>query len=349
MSSQKFRGRKTAPSWLPPHCPKDYSSLVRGALARSGALPFGQHGYAGRHYASDGGRFGLRYAQTYTSTVLRYAAALLRPASLSLRPLGRSVKKRCLALLRRAKIICAVWAKPSALLPSPHSPLQGFGGRKTAPSWLPPHCPKDYSSLVRGGLARSGALPFGQHSYAGRHYASDGGRFGLRYAQTYTSTVLRYAAALLRPASLSLRPLGRSTKKRYLALLRRAKIIYAVWASPSALLPRGCCSVGDACRSLRSLCRFPPPSLLPLPRYARAPPPLGGLCVFLGCAFRHFGTAYGAAFISARTKAVRSVFCAVWATPSAGRSANIDMKEIGSPPYFYFHIDNRFALSLAGV
>ena len=53
--------------------------------------------------------------------------------------------------------------------------------------------------------------------------------------------------------------------------------------SPSAfrptdhsLLARGYCSVGDACRSLRSLCRFPPPSPLPLPRYARAPPPLGG-------------------------------------------------------------------------
>lgn len=27
VGSQKFRGRKTAPSWLPPHCPKDYSLL----------------------------------------------------------------------------------------------------------------------------------------------------------------------------------------------------------------------------------------------------------------------------------------------------------------------------------
>ena len=44
-------------------------------------------------------------------------------------------------------------------------------------------------------------------------------------------------------------------------------------------IARGCCSVGDACRSLRSLCRFPPPSLLPLPRYARAPPPKGILYV----------------------------------------------------------------------
>ena len=38
--------------------------------------------------------------------------------TLSLCTLGRSTKKRYLALLRRAKRLCAVWAKPSALLPS---------------------------------------------------------------------------------------------------------------------------------------------------------------------------------------------------------------------------------------
>ena len=239
---------------------------------------------------------------------------------------------------------------PITRAPSPQGVgSQKFRGRKTAPSWLPPHCPKDYSLLPRGGLARSGALPFAQRSYAGQHYASDGGRAGHRYALPCTSTVLRSAAALLRSASLSLRPLGRSTKKRYLALLRRAKIICAVWASPSALLPRGCCSVGDACRSLRSLCRFPPPSLLPLPRYARAPPPLGVLCVFFGCACRHFGTAYGAAYISARTKAVRSVFVRCGLRPPPGAQRTSDRKKWGPPPHFYFLSDNRFALSLAGV
>ena len=86
VGSQKFRGRKTAPSWLPPHCPKDYSLLVRGGLARSGALPFAQRSYAGQHYAPGGERSGLRFAQPSTITALRFAAALLRCASLSIAP-----------------------------------------------------------------------------------------------------------------------------------------------------------------------------------------------------------------------------------------------------------------------
>ena len=86
VGSQKFRGRKTAPSWLPPHCPKDYSLLPRGGLARSGALPFAQRSYAGRNYATEGGCGGLRYAQTTAATLLRYASALLRCASLSIAP-----------------------------------------------------------------------------------------------------------------------------------------------------------------------------------------------------------------------------------------------------------------------
>ena len=84
--SQKFRGRKTAPSWLPPHCPKDYSLLPLGGLARSGALPFAQRSYAGQHYASEGGGVRLRYAPADPSTLLRFAAALLRSASLSIAP-----------------------------------------------------------------------------------------------------------------------------------------------------------------------------------------------------------------------------------------------------------------------
>ena len=86
VGSQKFRGRKTAPSWLPPHCPKDYSLLVRGELARSGAQPFAQRSYAGQHYAPGGERSGLRFAQPSTITALRFAAALLRCASLSIAP-----------------------------------------------------------------------------------------------------------------------------------------------------------------------------------------------------------------------------------------------------------------------
>lgn len=50
-----------------------------------------------------------RCARPATQQPLRYAAALLRQASLSPCPLLRSVKKRCLALLRRAKrFLCGV-------------------------------------------------------------------------------------------------------------------------------------------------------------------------------------------------------------------------------------------------
>ena len=72
-------------------------------------------------------------------------------------------------------ITCAVWAKPSAL-------------------------------LVRGGLARSGALPFAQRSYAGQHYVSEVEVDRLRYAQTDHLHLLHSASALLRCASLSIAP-----------------------------------------------------------------------------------------------------------------------------------------------
>ena len=63
--------------------------------ARSGALPFVQHSYAGLHSTSGVSGDRLRFAPADTRHPLRSAAALLRYASLSLRPLGRS-KKRCL-------------------------------------------------------------------------------------------------------------------------------------------------------------------------------------------------------------------------------------------------------------
>ena len=175
VGSQKFRGRKTAPSWLPPHCPKDYSLLPRGGLARSGALPFAQRSYAGQHYASDGGRAGHRYALPCTSTVLRSAAALLRCASLTIAP-PRSLDQKAVfgTATQSQDYLCGVGFALRLASISLKPPAR-FRGRKTAPSWLPPHCPKDYSLLPRGGLARSGALPFVQHSYAGQHYASEGG------------------------------------------------------------------------------------------------------------------------------------------------------------------------------
>ena len=51
----------------------------------------------------------LRFAQITASTLLRFASAILRSASLSPCSLGRSVKKRCPALLRRAgRYLCGV-------------------------------------------------------------------------------------------------------------------------------------------------------------------------------------------------------------------------------------------------
>ncbi len=54
--------------------------------------------------------------------------------------------------------------------------------------------------------ARSGALPFVQHSYAGLHYTSGVSGVELRCAPADTQHPPRSAAALLRCASLSLRP-----------------------------------------------------------------------------------------------------------------------------------------------
>ena len=104
-------------------------------------------------------------------------------------------------------------------------------------------------------------------------------------------------------------------------------VICAVSAqAPSALvkLPSSWLLLGRRRLSL-------PPVALPLSSSLASPPPSlrsgtspqGDLCVFLGCACRHSGTACGAAYISARTKSGWVRFCAVWATPSAGRSANM--------------------------
>ena len=55
----------------------------------------------------------LRFAQITASTLLRFASAILRSASLSPCSLGRSVKKRCPALLRRAGLyLCGVGYRP---------------------------------------------------------------------------------------------------------------------------------------------------------------------------------------------------------------------------------------------
>lgn len=126
-------------------------------------------------------------------------------------------------------------------------------------------------------------------------------------------------------------------------------IICAVWATPSALFAPGYCSVGDACRSLRSLCRFPPPSLLPLPRCARAPPPRGIYMSYGCCACRRSGKPAAQPTHRHARKAVRSVFVRCGLRPPPGAQRTSDRKKWGPPPHFYFLSDNRFALSLRSV
>ena len=213
---------------------------------------------------------------------------------------------------------------PITRAPSPQGAgSQKFRGRKTAPSWLPPHCPKDYSLLARGGLARSGALPFAQRSYAGQHYAPGGERSGLRFAQPSTITALRFAAALLRCASLSIAPprsldqkavFGTATQSQdYLCGVGFALRLASSWV----LLGRGRLSLPAVALPLSPSLASPPPSL------RSGTSPAGGfMCLFRVCVppFRHrlrrslhIGTH--------KSGWVR--FCAVWASPSAGRSANI--------------------------
>ena len=226
-----------------------------------------------------------------------------------------------------------MWATPSALLQTPCKIITASRCR---------HCTGRTRSVgsaaVRSSRLRRAELRFGRWTF----------RSSLRSDLHVHRPALRICPP---PPFLTLSAPPRSLDQK--AVLGTATqsldIICAVWATPSALFAPGYCSVGDACRSLRSLCRFPPPSLLPLPRYARAPPPLGVLCVFFGCACRHFGTAYGAAYISARTKAVRSVSVRCGLRPPPGAQRTSDRKKWGPPPHFYFLSDNRFALSLAGV
>ena len=153
--------------------------------------------------------------------------------------------------------------------------------RRSRPLWfqLPQWLRRRLTPLAFSSVGRT---PFVKHSYAGLHSTSGVSGVRLRFAPADARHALSSAAALLRCASLSLRTLGRSEKRCLGTATQSLGVFVRCRLTPSALRPtvhsllvRGCCSVGDACRSLRSLCRFPPPSPLPLPRYARAPPPLG--------------------------------------------------------------------------
>ena len=86
--------------------------------------------------------------------------------------------------------------------------------RQSRPLWfqLPQWLRRRLTPLAFSSVGRT---PFVKHSYAGLHSTSGVSGDRLRYAPADARHPLRYAAALLRCASLSLRPLGRS-KKRYL-------------------------------------------------------------------------------------------------------------------------------------
>lgn len=174
---------------------------------------------------------------------------------------------------------------PITRAPSPQGVgSQKFRGRKTAPSWLPPHCPKDYSLLVRGGLARSGALPFAQRSYAGQHYAPGGERSGLRFAQPSTITALRFAAALLRCASLSIAPPRSLDQKAVFGTATQSQdylcgVVCALrLASSWVLLGRGRLSLPAVALPLSPSLASPPPSLR-----SGTSPDGGFMCLFGVC------------------------------------------------------------------
>ena len=102
--------------------------------ARSGALPFVQHSYAGLHSTSGVSGVRLRFAPADTRHPLRSAAALLRYASLSLRPLGRS-KKRCLGTATQSLgvLVRCRLRRPLSCQPYPTSFSFGEGACSSPP------------------------------------------------------------------------------------------------------------------------------------------------------------------------------------------------------------------------
>ena len=170
--------------------------------ARSGALTFVQHSYAGLHSTSGVSGVRLRFAPADARHPLRSAAALLRCASLSLRPLGRS-KKRCLSTATQSLGVFVRCRQSRPLW----CQLPEWLRRRLTPLALS----SVGSADVRSAQLRRAALHFGVVGWQ------------TRCARPATQQPLRYAAALLRQASLSPCPLLRSVKKRCLALLRRAK------------------------------------------------------------------------------------------------------------------------------
>ena len=124
---------------------------------------------------------------------------------------------------------------------------------------------------------------------------------------------------------------GTATQSR--ALFVRCRLTPSAFRPTGhSLLNRGCCSVGDACRSLRSLCRFPPPSPLPLPRYARAPPPRGIYMSCGYCAHRRSGKPAALPTHRCAQKAVGSVFVRCRQSRPLGATGTLNYKYEGGDP-----------------
>ena len=180
--------------------------------------------------------------------------------------------------------------------------------------------------------ARSGALPFVQHSYAGLHSTSGVSGDRLRYAPADARHPLRSAAALLRCASLSLRPLGRS-KKRCLGTasqslgvlvrcrLRRPPSAQLIIASMFVGVVQSGTLVAPCGRSAAFPLLHLSPSLAPLGLLPRWGFNMSTRC----CAHRRSGKPAALPTHRRTQKAVGSFFCAVSATPSAGRFGNFKL------------------------
>ena len=173
--------------------------------------------------------------------------------------------------------------------------------------------------------ARSGALPFVKHSYAGLHSTSGVSGVRHRFAPADARHPLRSAAALLRCASLSLRTLGRSEKRCLGTATQSLGVFVRCRLTPSALVTAPCMMItASRCRpcswlllSRGRLSLVPRSAAFPLLRFSPSLATLGHLphwginmssrC----CAHRRSGKPAALPTHRCAQKAVGSVFCAV--------------------------------------
>ena len=108
--------------------------------------------------------------------------------------------------------------------------------RQSRPLWfqLPQWLRRRLTPLAFSSVGRT---PFVKHSYAGLHSTSGVSGVRLRFAQPDARHALSSAAALLRCASLSLCPLGRSEKRCLGTATQSLGVFVRCRLTPSALVP----------------------------------------------------------------------------------------------------------------